>query len=353
MNLTKTKTDVIIDQTIEEIKVHANFLRLYTAPKEILADIPVEQINSIMIFGSNVNIPAILVKICNTNQIPLHILTDYNKHNGSIYFTQQSNILNRQSQFKAILNPDWHLFLAKQILWQKAATQILAMKHWNCYQDDIETLRKLQLKLPKLQTIVSLMGNEGISATYYWQQFGHQIPKSYQWKGRIKNPCLDPINSLLSLAYSLLSTQCQTSLTLNGLDPYFGVLHTPNDDRPALVYDIMEIYRVILVDFWVLELFKSQKFFPEDFKFTAKGVCTLESDKKNEFFRLWFKRLKYQKFTTNQGQITIGEFLDYNTKYLIKWFEKINTNSQRDTGRYDRLAENLIVFQNIEEFKSI
>jgi CRISP-associated protein Cas1 len=353
MNLTKTKTDVIIDQTIEEIRVHANFLRLYSGPKEILADIPVEQINSIMIFGSNINIPAILIKICNTNQIPLHILTDYNKHNGSIYFTHQSNILNRQAQFKAILNQDWHLYIAKQILWQKAATQILAMKHWQSLDSTISNQQKLQSKLTNLQSINSLMGNEGISATYYWQELGSQIPSIYSWKGRIKNPCLDPINSLLSLAYSLLSTQCQTSLTLNGLDPYFGVLHTPSDDRPALVYDIMEIYRVILVDLWVLELFQSQKFVPEDFRFTAKGVCTLESDKKNEFFRLWFKRLKYQKFTTNHGLITIGEFLDLNTKLLIVWFEKINSSKQRDTGRADRLSENLIVFQNIQEFQSI
>jgi CRISP-associated protein Cas1 len=353
MNLTKTKTDVIIDQTIEEIKVHANFLRLYSGPNEILADIPVEQINSIMIFGSNVNIPAILIKICNTNQIPLHILTDYNKHNGSIYFTHQSNILNRQSQFQAILNEDWHLYIAKQILWQKSQTQILAMDYWRSEDMIIENQKNLQSKLPNLKTINSLMGNEGISATYYWQEFGQQIPQEFDWKGRIKNPCLDPVNSLLSLAYSLLSTQCQTSLTINGLDPYFGVLHTPNDDRPALVYDIMEIYRVLLVDLWVLELFATQRFTAKDFRFTAKGICTLESDQKNEFFRLWFKRLKYQKFSTNQGQITISEFLDHNTKLLIQWFDKINNNKQRDTGRYDRLSESLIIFGNIEEFKSI
>jgi hypothetical protein len=40
MKITKIKTDIIIDETIEKIIVHANFLRLYTEEDIILADIP-------------------------------------------------------------------------------------------------------------------------------------------------------------------------------------------------------------------------------------------------------------------------------------------------------------------------
>lgn len=61
------------------------------------------------------------------------------------------------------------------------------------------------------------------------------IPNTkFTWSCRIKHPALDPVNSTLSLAYRLLATQCQSSLTLQELDPYLGILHKINPDRPAL-----------------------------------------------------------------------------------------------------------------------
>jgi CRISP-associated protein Cas1 len=353
MQLTKTKTDVILDETIEKILVHANFIRLYLDDKEILADIPVEQINSIMVYGSKINIPGRLIKLCNEYQIPFHLLTDYHKHNGSIYFSIHNNIINRLNQFQALVNEKWRVFLSKQILIQKLKTQLIPIQTWSSNPDFQVYFNKLLKKIEKGEKLSSLMGYEGNAASLYWQLFGKQLNEEINWIGRVKNPCLDPINSLLSLGYALLATQCQTSLTLNGLDPYLGILHKTNEDRPALVYDLMEIYRVLIVDLWVLELFNQKVFEPDDFVFTAKGVCTLRSDKKNEFFKMWYKRLKYYKFSTNKGKITIHDFLQINTTLLIKWFKKINKNKVRDTGRYDRFEESLLIFKNYEEFKII
>lgn len=343
MQLSKTKTDIHIDETINKLVVHSNFLRLYSDETTILADIPVEQINSILIFGSNFNIPTRLIKICNEYQIPLHLMTDYYKHNGSIYFSVHKNIKNRVAQFQALSSNKWKIYLSKLLLFHKFETQ-------KYFQKDLKHYKKAQEKLESKKELMSLMGLEGLIASLYWEQFGNQIPQNFNWNGRIKNPCLDPINSLLSLGYALLSTQCQSGLTLHGLDPYCGILHMTNDDRPALVYDIMEIFRVLIVDVWVLELFKSGKFKPEDFVFTAKGICTLRADKKNEFFRLWYKRLKYQKFSSTVGMISIHDFLIILTKRLIELFNKINQNQLRDTGRYDRLSEYLPTFLNQKEF---
>lgn len=358
MQLTKTKTDVIIDETVDHITVHADFLRLFSDPKVILADIPVMQINSIMIMGSKINIPGRLIKMCNQYQIPLHLLTDYYKHNGSIYFSVHDNINNRISQFKACCDQEWRIYLAKQLLHQKTQTQIIALQSWNY---DLTELTEFQSRITNLQSQQSLMGNEGISAVLYWDKFGRRLQQvqiqsqsqQFQWKGRIKNPCLDPVNSMLSLAYSLLSTQCQTSLTLKGLDPYLGILHTTNDNRPALVYDIMEVYRILLVDSWVLGLIENGVFVPQDFRFTELGVCTLHSDQKNEFFRLWFKRLKYCKFSSNEGDISIHDFMISNTNLMIDWFNKINSHKERNTGRFDKLPERLLVFTDITQFQKI
>lgn len=355
MRLSKTKTDVIIDETIPKIVVHSNFLRLYSDEVNIVSDIPVEQINSIIIMGSNYNIPARLIKMCNQYQIPLHLLTEYYKHSGSIYFNVHSNIHNRQSQFRVASNPSWTLYLSKLILYQKFQSQQSALNLWKPTQitSTNKYFGKFDTKLISKDNQLSLLGIEGIVASGYWLEFGNVVPKSFPWRGRIKNPCFDPVNSLLSLGYSLLATQCQTSLTLNGLDPYCGLLHTTNDDRPALTYDLMEIFRVWIVDLWVLELFHQKVFVPEDFIFTASGICTLRADKKNLFFKLWYRRLKHYKFDSNHGSITIHNFLITTVQSLIELFAKINNNQIRQSDRIDRLAEFLPIFNNINQFREL
>jgi CRISP-associated protein Cas1 len=350
VQITKTKTDVIIDESIYEVRVHAGFLRLYAEKNEILGDIPIYQIRSVLIEGGKINIPAGLIKLCCQEKIPIHVLTNRHKHYGSLHFTTDSNVLNRQVQFLVLTDEIWRLYLAKQILYQKISIQKKLLQHWGRGSSLLEkSLKKINSKT-KFQ---GLMGTEGQAATIYWEFFGKEVPGVYDWPGRLKYPTKDPVNSMLSLAYGLLATQCQTSLTLQGLDPYFGILHKTNQDRPALTYDVMEVYRSLVVDLWVLGLLSKEVFKPEDFTFTKEGVCTLLPHPKNEFFRLWFKRLKYYNFSTNYGQISLHQFLDSNTSLLLSWFEKITTHKERNTGRFDRLPERLIVFKNIEEFSFI
>jgi CRISPR-associated protein Cas1 len=352
VNLTQNPTDVVISTNIQEIKIHAGFLRLYAEPDEILSDIPIYQIRSILIEGSHLNIPAGLIKICSEHKIPIHILTNLHKHYGSLHFTTDDLVLNRQSQYKALIDDKWRLYLAKQILYQKIGMQAKMAELWG-YPTAVELIHKSLMKVNTKTHFQGLMGAEGQAAINYWQVFGlklRQVTTDFAWQGRQKHPTTDPVNSLLSLAYGLLATQCQTSLTLEGLDPYLGILHKTNPDRPALTYDIMEAYRCLVVDLWILGLFENKIFNQKDFTTTKEGICTLLPHPKNEFFKLWFKRFKHYQFTTNYGQITLHQFLTSNTKLLLEWFRKIEDHKERDTSRFDRLPEHLIVFQKIDEF---
>jgi CRISP-associated protein Cas1 len=352
MLINKNKTDIIIDETVERIKVHAGFIRLFTVDG-ILGDVPIYQIESVIILGSNIDIPAALIKLCSINKIPIHILTNLKKYFGSLNFGVDTFILNRQTQYKACLDEKWRLYLAKHILNQKILSQIHALKHWGINPQSLETSL---IKIPVAKSTQSLNGIEGKAATYYWEAFALQIQKSspvFKWNGRLKHPTNDPINSLLSLAYGLLATQVQTDLSLIGLDPYFGILHTTSPNRPGLTYDIMELYRVLIVDLWILQLFQNNTYAPEDFIYTKEGICTLKPHIKNKFFRLWFKRIKYYTFSTNHEMLCIHDFLKVNSSLLLTWFDLINNQKLRDTGRVDKLPQSLYIFQNLSEFTKI
>lgn len=63
---------------------------------------------------------------------------------------------------------------------------------------------------------------------------------------------MDPVNALLSFAYSLLSHDCASSLESAGLDSYVGFLHRDRPGRSSLALDLMEELRPCIADRFVL-----------------------------------------------------------------------------------------------------
>ena len=64
---------------------------------------------------------------------------------------------------------------------------------------------------------------------------------------------MDIVNALLNYGYGLLYGKIEGALIKAGIDPYVGVLHRDDYNRPVLVYDVIELYRV-WVDYVVYSL---------------------------------------------------------------------------------------------------
>src|SRR4051794_875944 len=92
--------------------------------------------------------------------------------------------------------------------------------------------------------------------------------------GRNRRPPRDPINALLSFAYSLLTKDVTLALTAAGLDPMLGFYHQPRFGRPALALDVMEELRPILADSVVLNVLNTAVITDADFTFHG-GACAL------------------------------------------------------------------------------
>ena len=56
----------------------------------------------------------------------------------------------------------------------------------------------------------------------------------FDFEGRNRRPPRDPVNALLSLAYSLLAKDLTVACYAVGFDPYVGFYHQPRFGRPAL-----------------------------------------------------------------------------------------------------------------------
>jgi CRISPR-associated protein Cas1 len=97
-----------------------------------------------------------------------------------------------------------------------------------------------------------LMGIEGEAGAAYWSAFPDllltEVDILWKPKGRSRRPPRDACNALLSFLYSLLYRDVVASILAVGLEPSLGFHHRARSQAYPLAEDVMELFRVPLVD---------------------------------------------------------------------------------------------------------
>ena len=99
----------------------------------------------------------------------------------------------------------------------------------------------------------TLRGWEGQASRIYFSTINMFLPEQYRFEQRSQHPALDATNAFLNYGYGVLYGKIEGALIKAGIDPYIGVLHRDDYNRPVLVYDVIERYR-IWVDYVVYTL---------------------------------------------------------------------------------------------------
>lgn len=110
----------------------------------------------------------------------------------------------------------------------------------------------------------ALRGYEGSASRKYFQCISTYLPEQYRFDGRSQHPALDMFNCLLNYAYGMLYGKCEGALIRAGIDPYVGIFHRDEYNRPVMVYDFIEQFRV-WADYTVIHLCMQQVIFPDFF----------------------------------------------------------------------------------------
>lgn len=109
----------------------------------------------------------------------------------------------------------------------------------------------------------NIRGWEGRAANIYFSTINAFLPESLRFKERTQHPAMDVANAFLNYGYGVLYGRIEGALIKAGIDPYVGVLHRDDYNRPVLVYDVIELYR-IWVDYVVYTLL-AQNVVTDDF----------------------------------------------------------------------------------------
>ena len=156
-----------------------------------------------------------------------------------------------------------------------------------------QTSAQLAAALPLLETcedLEQLRGLEGEAAQRYFDRFHALIlqqKEDFYFHGRNKRPPLDNVNAMLSFGYSLLAGMCGGALEAVGLDPYVGFFHTDRPGRMSLALDLMEEFRSVMVDRFVLTLINKRIMKPEYFLTKENGAVIMTEEGRKAFLSAW------------------------------------------------------------------
>lgn len=121
-----------------------------------------------------------------------------------------------------------------------------------------------------------LRGWEGVASNIYFETINLFLPKELQFAQRSQHPATDIVNAMFNYGYGLLYSRIEGALIKAGIDPYIGVMHRDDYNRPVLVYDVIELYRV-WVDFVVVTLVVQNVVTDEYYSVKEDGSYWLEA----------------------------------------------------------------------------
>lgn len=180
-------------------------------------------------------------------------------------------------------------------------------------------LKKIINCLTNAQSLEGLRGYEGKGASIYFQGLGCLFQGEFTFSKRTSRPPTDPINSLLGFGYTLLSQNLVSIVQLAGLHADFGNLHTPRDNHPALVLDLMEEFRAQIVDSLVVYLVNKKIFSSEDFTLPDdRGAVYLKQESLKTFLKHWQEKLAIElTHPQTQRKVSLRTCLELQVKEYI------------------------------------
>ena len=141
----------------------------------------------------------------------------------------------------------------------------------------VRDLRALLPRCLQAESLDSLRGVEGAAAARYFgalpSLLGEDVDARLRFDGRNRRPPKDRFNAVLGFLYNLVHREVEAAIIAVGLDPAFGFYHQPRSSAGPLGLDLMEQFRVPMVDMPLVGSINRKAWEPDaDFEVTPEHV---------------------------------------------------------------------------------
>jgi CRISPR-associated exonuclease Cas4/CRISPR-associated protein Cas1 len=221
---------------------------------------------------------------------------------GHTVSTGHRNVAIRIAQSRAVFDERRSLAFARSLVAAKIRnSRVFLRRNFKAGDEGerdaaLEALARLAERAAHAPGEAELLGFEGEAAARYFRLFSTMLGDAAQnfpafaFEKRSRRPPVDPVNAMLSFAYTLLARTWLTVLSAVGFDPYLGLYHRPRFGRPALALDMMEPFRPILADSTVIQAINNGEVKSDGF--TAAGAAvSLKPAARRAFIAAYERRL--------------------------------------------------------------
>ncbi|SMC78603.1 CRISPR-associated protein, Cas1 family [Desulfocicer vacuolatum DSM 3385] len=248
-----------------------------------------------------ISTPAISLAL--EHNIDIIFLDKYGFPMGRVWFAKMgSTAMIRRKQLEAV-GDETGLSLVIGMIRQKLNNQIAFLKKLKYARPDkkekfeapIHTIEGSLESLDEDWTDIEesrsmIMGLEGAAGRAYFSCIAKLMPEKYIFKGRSRQPALNPFNAVLNYCYGVLYSRVEKACILAGLDPFVGFMHTDNYNKKSMVFDLIEPFR-IFADQVAVYFFTGKKAKDEYFDIQERS-CTLNIKGKPQVIEALNKHLE-------------------------------------------------------------
>ena len=256
----------------------------------ILLDVPYHKLEVVLVFGNVQVTTQAMIELLEAG-IPISLLSRSGELRGRLEPALGKNVPLRLAQFDLYHDTVRSLNVARSLVAAKLTNSAQVLSSFG----DREQIRSPENAAAVKQlldvagatasagTLEILNGIEGSMARLYFDVLMRRNKSAFHWPGRQKHPATDPLNALLSFAYTLVGNELAGLLEGVGLDSFIGSLHQVDYGRRSLALDLVEPFRAPLADRFVLTLINRRQFSEADFEPNDKDGLYLRPESCKRF----------------------------------------------------------------------
>ncbi|MBI3868367.1 MAG: CRISPR-associated endonuclease Cas1 [Verrucomicrobia bacterium] len=276
----------------------------------VIEEVRMRDVSHVALFG-NIQISTQAIQSLCEQEVPVTYFSMGGWFYGITRGHALKNVFLRMEQFRLAREEATCLSLSRQFVHGKIRNHrtLLMRNHLEPPEGIIGKLKRASEDALGANSIEELLGIEGAAASQYFQQFGGMVKVeddlpglglsvenaqqrvfNFNFNHRNRRPPTDPVNAMLSLAYSMLAKDCTLAALAVGFDPYLGFYHQPRFGRPALGLDLMEEFRPLIAESTVLSCINNRVVTEKDFVKAGQAV-NLTAPGRKRFFQTYEQRM--------------------------------------------------------------
>jgi len=243
-----------VGRTGEQLKI--------TRRDQPVEKVPARQVGQVVLHSFS-QISTQAMHFCASQEIGVHFISGGGRYLGS-FDARQGSIQRRIRQYAALSHPETCLELARRLVTCRGQGQRKFLMRGQRSREEVPAnlqqaiiqMKAVLKQIPRVNSLESLLGLEGNLAALYFGALpflvSAEVAPDLHFTGRSRRPPKDRFNALLSFGYALLLKDVMNGILTVGLEPALGFYHQPRSQAAPLALDLMEIFRVPLVDLPVM-----------------------------------------------------------------------------------------------------